>query len=215
MSMLQSVSDIFNRPPAIAEDALQYTIYPPAELEDKASATTFAACFQSFAETLLTGFVWHRDGFEVKVVPNPEEKEKWILEGRMRVGDCVDDEWCVVWLLREISSKWEVVIRYVPLRTARCFLAQARHSVYDSDGEFLLIEAADALPSWVQPSNSENRVRPSVHLVGKSHILISNQHLCHIGLDLQIAPSLNPAHTHISTVQETASEEASRCRRER
>jgi hypothetical protein len=32
-------------------------------------------------------------------------------------------------------------------------------SVYDSDGEFLLIEAAEALPSWVRPSNSENRVR--------------------------------------------------------
>jgi len=34
-------------------------------------------------------------------------------------------------------------------------------SVLDSDGEFLLIEAAEALPSWVKPSNSENRVRPS------------------------------------------------------
>lgn len=32
-------------------------------------------------------------------------------------------------------------------------------SVFDSDGEFLLIEAADALPTWVTPSNSENRVR--------------------------------------------------------
>ena len=32
-------------------------------------------------------------------------------------------------------------------------------SVYDSDGEFLLIEAAEALPSWVKPTNSENRVR--------------------------------------------------------
>ena len=32
-------------------------------------------------------------------------------------------------------------------------------SVLDSDGEFLLIEAAEALPSWVKPSNSENRVR--------------------------------------------------------
>ncbi len=34
-------------------------------------------------------------------------------------------------------------------------------SVWDTDGEFLLIEAADALPSWVTPSNSENRVRSS------------------------------------------------------
>lgn len=32
-------------------------------------------------------------------------------------------------------------------------------SVFDSDGEFLLIEAAEALPSWVKPSNTENRVR--------------------------------------------------------
>jgi hypothetical protein len=32
-------------------------------------------------------------------------------------------------------------------------------SVRDSDGEFLLIEAADSLPSWVTPSAVENRVR--------------------------------------------------------
>lgn len=68
---------------------------------------------------------------------------KWMLEGRMRVGDSVDDEWCVVWILREISKKWDFAI-----------------SVMDSDGEFLLIEAAEVLPSWVKPSNSENRVRP-------------------------------------------------------
>lgn len=33
------------------------------------------------------------------------------------------------------------------------------HSVNDSDGEFLLIEAADFLPKWVNPSNAVNRVR--------------------------------------------------------
>jgi hypothetical protein len=32
-------------------------------------------------------------------------------------------------------------------------------SVYDADGQFLLIEAADALPSWITPENVENRVR--------------------------------------------------------
>ncbi|KAF6766232.1 SGT1 protein-domain-containing protein [Ephemerocybe angulata] len=156
MAAVSTVSDIFNRPPAIAEDTLQYAIYPPPNLEDKASVTTFAACFQSFAETLLEGFIWHRDAFELKVVQNPEDKEKWILEGRMRVGDCVDDEWCVVWLLREISSKWDVAIR-----------------VFDSDGEFLLIEAAEALPSWVKPENSENRVwiySSRLHLIPLTHI---------------------------------------------
>ena len=32
-------------------------------------------------------------------------------------------------------------------------------SVFDSDGEFLLIEAAEELPSWVTPTNAENRAR--------------------------------------------------------
>lgn len=32
-------------------------------------------------------------------------------------------------------------------------------SVTDSDGEFLLIEAAESLPNWVTPENAENRVR--------------------------------------------------------
>lgn len=30
--------------------------------------------------------------------------------------------------------------------------------VEDNDGEFLLIEAADYLPKWLNPDSSENRV---------------------------------------------------------
>lgn len=32
------------------------------------------------------------------------------LQGRMRIGDAVDDEWLVVWLLRQVSSKWPELI---------------------------------------------------------------------------------------------------------
>jgi hypothetical protein len=102
--------DIFNRPPAISEDTLQYTLYPPPALADKASVTSFAACIDSFVQSLIPEFIWHRDPFELKVVPDPDSG-RWMLEGRMRVGDCVDDEWCVVWLLKEVSKKWDVVIR--------------------------------------------------------------------------------------------------------
>lgn len=106
--------EIFNRTPAISEDALQYTLHPPSHLSDKASVTTLAACIQTYVESLLLDFIWHRDSFELKVVSNPDfdGSDHWLLEGRMRVGDCVDDEWCTVWLLREISSKWDVVVRY-------------------------------------------------------------------------------------------------------
>ncbi|PBL00901.1 SGT1-domain-containing protein [Armillaria gallica] len=148
--------DIFNRPPAISEDTLQYALYPPQSLSDKPSVITLAACMHTFVDSLLPDFIWHRDAFELKVVPNPDFEGQWMLEGRMRVGDSVDDEWCTVWLLKEISNKWDVVI-----------------SVWDTDGEFLLIEAADALPSWVTPSNSENRVwiySSHLHLIPLSHV---------------------------------------------
>lgn len=36
--------------------------------------------------------------------------------------------------------------------------ALSTHRVYDVDGDFLLIEAAAVLPSWVSPQNSENRL---------------------------------------------------------
>ncbi|OJA18839.1 hypothetical protein AZE42_00817 [Rhizopogon vesiculosus] len=151
--------DIFNRPPSISEDTLQYTLYPPPALAEKSFATTLAASVQAYVSELLPHFLWNRDSFEVKIARDidsaPASENKWLLEGRMRVGDSIDDEWFVVWLLREISKKWDFVI-----------------SVLDSDGEFLLIEAAEALPSWVKPSNSENRVwihSGMLHLIPLQH----------------------------------------------
>ena len=112
--------DIFNRPPSIADDTLQYTLYPTQDLSDKASVTTLAVVMQQYVESLLPDMQWHRDAFQLKVVPNPDaEGKEFVLEGTMRVGDCVDDEWCVVWTLRELSAKWDIVIRYAHLRFAR------------------------------------------------------------------------------------------------
>ncbi|KAI5124417.1 hypothetical protein M0805_008301 [Coniferiporia weirii] len=158
--------DIFNRPPSISEDTLQYALYPPTDAADKAAVTGLAALIEALVAALLPGHIWHRDAFELKVVPDKDARavhrggdkneDRWMLEGRMRVGDSVDDEWCVVWLLREVSAKWDVAI-----------------SVFDSDGEFLLIEAAEYLPSWVTPTNSENRVwiyRSDLHLIPLSYL---------------------------------------------
>jgi hypothetical protein len=105
--------DIFNRPPAIAEDCLVYTIYPPVHSIDRPATTSLATVIQEHIDTLLPGHLWHRDRFELKVITDPDAQDAWILEGHMRVGDSVDDEWCVIWLLREISAKWVVVIRFV------------------------------------------------------------------------------------------------------
>jgi len=61
------------------------------------------------------------------------------------VGENLDDEWFITYLLLEVSkrlsSSWGLSVE-----------------AWDLDGQFLLIEAADALPSWLMPENSKHRV---------------------------------------------------------
>lgn len=74
------------------------------------------------------------------------------LHGSTRFGDCIQDEWFIVFLLRHITLHIEGAVA----------------TVYDNDGDVLLIEAAMALPTWLDPSNSEHRVGL---YQGKAHII--------------------------------------------
>lgn len=64
------------------------------------------------------------------------------LYGITYYGDNIEDEWFIVYLLQQIT-------KHVTSLVAR---------VIDSDGEFLLIEAANYLPLWANPDTCENRV---------------------------------------------------------
>lgn len=64
------------------------------------------------------------------------------LRGRTNYGDSIEDEWVIVYLLRELTKKHEDI--WV--------------KATDSDGEFLLVEAAGALPEWLEPEVADNRV---------------------------------------------------------
>ncbi|KZP00895.1 hypothetical protein CALVIDRAFT_533227 [Calocera viscosa TUFC12733] len=164
-------TDIFNRPPSINDDTLSYALHFPAAQSTPAELLALAALILEHVRKLLPqDFLWHRDAFELRLASHHsngnakgkgkakeeevKEGELW-LEGTMRVGDSVDDEWAAVWLLWEVSALWDCVI-----------------SVRDSDGQFLLIEAAETLPAWVTPSNAENRVwisHSQLHLIPLSH----------------------------------------------
>ncbi|KAL1407108.1 hypothetical protein Q8F55_006522 [Vanrija albida] len=123
--------------PTIAEDTLHYVLHLPASsTRTEADEVALATLISTYVESLLTHpWLWNKDAWELKAGHGK-------LEGTMRVGDAVDDEWLVVWLLREVSKRWpELVI-----------------SIRDSDGEFLLIEAAHELPAWVSPENADNRL---------------------------------------------------------
>lgn len=105
--------DIFNRPPDIAEDTLHYILYPQQSRSSKAAVASDATLIQAFVDSQLQNFLWHRDSFELKTVQDEDDSHFWTLRGTMRVGDSVDDEWCAVWLLKEISSRWDVAVRFV------------------------------------------------------------------------------------------------------
>lgn len=116
--------DIFNRPPTIAEDTVICSIYPPPG-SDKTAAAALSALITSYVqdELLPANHIWHKDSFELHLVERDDTSPRRVatqdqirLEGTMRVGDAVDDEWCLVWLLYRISEHWpDVVIRQARL----------------------------------------------------------------------------------------------------
>lgn len=64
------------------------------------------------------------------------------LRGLTNYGDSVEDEWLIVYILRELTKQFpDLWVKVV-----------------DTDGEFLLIEAANALPRWLNPEIADNRV---------------------------------------------------------
>ncbi|MCJ1354738.1 MAG: hypothetical protein MMC33_004727 [Icmadophila ericetorum] len=125
------------------EDCVEYKIYifkeeiPDVRIRETLSKVQTTA--STLLKTLLKGFIWQKDGFALELA---REDGKSLLRGKSRFGDSIDDEWIIVYILQELSRKFpEIWVR-----------------VFDDDGEFLLIEAASALPRWLNPEIADNRV---------------------------------------------------------
>jgi hypothetical protein len=90
-------------------------------------------------DDLTKDYIWQRDSFNLEL---KRENGLTYLHGSTDYGDCVEDEWMVVYLLRELTRSFSNLwVR-----------------VADSDGEFLLVEAANVLPKWLSPEIDANRV---------------------------------------------------------
>lgn len=63
------------------------------------------------------------------------------LHGKTDYGDSVEDEWLIVYIIRELSRSYP----------------QAWARVWDADGEFLLVEAANVVPQWLTPEMDSYR----------------------------------------------------------
>ena len=94
-------------------------------------------CLQA-VEPYLRGYIWQTDGFNLEAKPQLKGHNQpgassselpTCLHGRATYGDNVEDEWLITWLLLDLTRRFQISAR-----------------AWDSDGEFLLIEAAYALP---------------------------------------------------------------------
>jgi SGT1 protein len=151
--------------PALPDDCIEYSIYIISDALDTVNDSETRLRLrevQKHAAVLqkqwLTDYIWQRQGFGLEIqkedgevcMPKRRAIENQLtthvglsfLRGRTEYGDSIEDEWVVVWLLRELTKKF----------------SDAWIKVTDNDGEFLLIEASGTLPSWLEPDVAENRV---------------------------------------------------------
>ncbi|XP_075466929.1 protein ecdysoneless homolog [Ascaphus truei] len=131
---------------ATVEDFVEYHLFlVPHEPSD---AEKHKEILQQYIERILAKFapilapyIWQNQPFNLRYKSNRDDTPAHI-GGITHFGDNIEDEWFIVYLIQQITQEY-------PELAAR---------VEDNDGEFLLIEAADFLPKWLNPENSSNRV---------------------------------------------------------
>uniref|UniRef100_A0A671YU38 Ecdysoneless homolog (Drosophila) n=1 Tax=Sparus aurata TaxID=8175 RepID=A0A671YU38_SPAAU len=165
----------------ILEDMVQYKLF----LVQSNSQQTDEHLPQLVDEILakvapfLIQYIWQHQPFNLKYHPEKGDVPAHI-EGQTQFGDNVEDEWFIVYLLQQITEAF-------PELAAR---------VEDNDGEFLLIEAADYLPKWLNPDTSENRV---FFYKGELHILPCPSKSSPVGISKDVVPSVAQALALLST----------------
>ncbi|PQM36157.1 protein ecdysoneless homolog [Prunus yedoensis var. nudiflora] len=164
-----SSSSIFSQKSSrLPDDTVFYAIFPDSSLTSSSSTTASLQSLHLQILKTLTPFtadyIWQHEPFTLSLstLPKPPcvcslDHHLPHLHGKLRVADNFEDEWFTVFLLFHISTAFpDLSIR-----------------VWDSDGEFLLIEAAYHLPRWLNPQNSLNRVfirHGDLHIVPKSRL---------------------------------------------
>jgi hypothetical protein len=164
----EDFSDFTKRLP---DDCIEYTIFIiDSKLKSDFARREKLKAIQSAVTTSLRSpdlkdYIWQREKFRLDLIDarldgdlsSTEENlrvpgHEYYLHGRTNFGDSIADEWLIVWLLLELSQRH----------------TSAWIQVRDPDGEFLLAEAANALPKWLEPELADNRVwihRGQLHII--------------------------------------------------
>ena len=122
----------------LPNDTLAFTVHLLPPHASAAALATLRDSILSIANAWTHSYIWQRtSSFGISLSSDSSH-----LTGTLEYGDAIDDEWLAVAILLEATRK----------------NPNAWVRVCDSDGEFLLIEAAHALPRWLNPDVAAHRV---------------------------------------------------------
>ncbi|KAI0798308.1 SGT1-domain-containing protein [Xylaria sp. FL0064] len=130
-------------PRSIPDNCVEYMLFVfESTLEPRALLTELENIRKSAMQLCLAttkDYIWQRDSFQLQV---KRTNGLVYLHGTTDYGDSIEDEWLIVYLLRRLTITF-------PSLWVR---------VFDSDGEFLMVEAANVVPKWLSPEIDSNRV---------------------------------------------------------
>jgi hypothetical protein len=113
-------AEVFAAAAGATSDRVEWRIYVSGgDASDAALLDALAAC-QAHVAPLVAGYLWQRDPFALALQPaEGRDQGPACLGGAAHVGDCVEDEWFIAWLIFDLT-------RALPQLTARCGRAAAR-----------------------------------------------------------------------------------------
>ncbi|QYS96411.1 hypothetical protein H0G86_003658 [Trichoderma simmonsii] len=128
----------------LSENTVEYMLFVVENQQSEARKArtrleTIRKAAVELVQSLTKDYIWQREGFEISL---KSEHGLLFLHGTTDYGDAIEDEWLIVYILCELTKAHpDLWLR-----------------VGDSDGEFLLVEAANVLPRWLSPEIDRYRV---------------------------------------------------------
>jgi hypothetical protein len=91
-------------------------------------------------DEITNSYIWFKDSLKLSLIIPTEKNDPLFFRGIVKFGDSIEDEWFISYIALKLSQNFRISI-----------------SLTDSDGQFMLIEAAEFIPDWIEPDNCENR----------------------------------------------------------
>src|ERR1700737_1767420 len=120
-------------------DTLEYAVYP---VDPSTNLSNILHYTLDLVTTLTDNYIWNHDPFTLTL-----DTSGHALRGALDLGSVSGvmlDEWIIVYIFWQDSKRFDNVVI----------------NIQDSDGEFMLIESALHIPTWLKPETAENRVFP-------------------------------------------------------